>query len=688
MDTDRVYTRRLRRLKWATRVLIALCLLALQVYLYFVRSVPLVGSLTGWLGGVVVVLALVETGFLVVENMQSNLVREIAERRRTEDALRASEERYRGLFDRIPVGLYRTAPDGEILNANPALADMLGYPDTESLLASSAAELYVNSAAREKEQVLLEQGETVRDFETQLRRLDGRIIWVKDSARSVLAADGRVAYYEGSLEDVTERKQVEDALRALSSRYEAMLAAVPDMIMEVDSDKIYTWANQAGQDFFGDDVLGKEASLYFEGEQSTYDVVQPIFDGDETVTYVESWQRRKDGAVRLLGWWCRVLKDADGNLLGALSSARDITEQRQAETSRKEYSGQLEEMVRERTAELQLQYARLGAILDSTTDGIIVAGAGGEILQTNPVARAWITQSLSPEDASLLRETVYDLVERAEGKPQAVLELTGMDLELTASPISEPGSEAAAVIAIHDVSHLKALDRMKTHFVSSVSHELRTPVTTILLYVKLMQQNPDRWDEYLDTLMWEAKHQARLVEDIMEISRIDAGRLELKTQVLSINDLVEEITYNRQVLAQESGLVLEYRPFERALETVADRRRVVQVLDKLVENAVRYTPEGGNVIVLTGEEVVEGRVWATVTVKDSGIGIPEEDLPHIFERFFRGHGEEQIENSGTGLGLAIVREIVELHGGRVTVESAAGMGTIFTVWLPAAGGEV
>jgi PAS domain S-box-containing protein len=118
---------------------------------------------------------------------------------------------------------------------------------------------------------------------------------------------------------------------ALSSRQEAILAAVPDIIMEVDKHKVYTWANKAGIAFFGDDVIGKEAAFYFEGEQTTYTSVQPLFEGSRDLVYVESWQRRKDGKGRLLAWWCRVLKDGTGSVTGARSSARDITEQRKAE---------------------------------------------------------------------------------------------------------------------------------------------------------------------------------------------------------------------------------------------------------------------------------------------------------------------------------------------------------------------
>ncbi len=115
-------------------------------------------------------------------------------------------------------------------------------------------------------------------------------------------------------------------LQALSARNEALLEAVPDIIMEVDTEKVYTWANKAGYDFFGDDVLGKEASHYFDGEQETYESIKPLFSGDENIIYIESWQRRRDGQKRLLAWWCKVLKDADGKVTGILSTARDITE--------------------------------------------------------------------------------------------------------------------------------------------------------------------------------------------------------------------------------------------------------------------------------------------------------------------------------------------------------------------------
>ncbi len=150
---------------------------------------------------------------------------------------------------------------------------------------------------------------------------------------------------EALVREISTRERVEDELRShkekqemlleertrdlrdLSARYEAILGGIPDIVMEVDNVKVYTWSNAAGRDFFGDDVIGKEASHYFEGEQDTYVKMQPLFDGEENTFYVESWQRRKDGERRLLAWWCRALKDTDGRVTGALSTARDITGQ-------------------------------------------------------------------------------------------------------------------------------------------------------------------------------------------------------------------------------------------------------------------------------------------------------------------------------------------------------------------------
>jgi two-component system sensor histidine kinase BaeS len=175
-----------------------------------------------------------------------------------------------------------------------------------------------------------------------------------------------------------------------------------------------------------------------------------------------------------------------------------------------------------------------------------------------------------------------------------------------------------------------------------------------------------------------------LVEDILQISRIDAGRLELQPRPISLNELAARAIDSHRVVAKERDLTLEHHPVEPGPMTLVDPERTMQVLNNLVENAIHYTPPGGAVAVSTGQAEAEGRAWATISVADTGIGIPEDELPHVFERFFRGKEPRVMQVPGTGLGLAIAKEIAELHGGHVTVESQAGKGTTFTIWLPLA----
>ncbi len=218
--------------------------------------------------------------------------------------------------------------EGRFQEVNPAFESLLGYTRDE-LLAVPYVE-YVHPDDRAATQTAVSSlagGRGVGAFENRYRCKDGSWKWLQWNASSDLGEHVIFAVAH----DVTERKRAEKELKVLSSRNAAILAAVPDIIAEVDENKVYTWVNRAGAEFFGEGVIGKEAAFYFEGEQDTYTLVQPLFDGSEEAFYTESSQRRQDGEKRLLGWWSRVLKDAEGNVIGALSTARDITERKRAE---------------------------------------------------------------------------------------------------------------------------------------------------------------------------------------------------------------------------------------------------------------------------------------------------------------------------------------------------------------------
>jgi PAS domain S-box-containing protein len=175
----------------------------------------------------------------------------------------------------------------------------------------------------------LRRNGAVHGMEVEVRRKNGELRQVLMSAE-LLKVAGKECMLSMAV-DISDRIQAEKKLLDISLRNEALLDAVPDIVMEVNVNKTYTWANKAGLEFFGEDVIGKEAEYYFKEKQDTYQQVQPLFDGQAKVVYLESWQRRRDGKSRLLAWWCRAMIDGQGHVTGALSSARDITEQRKVE---------------------------------------------------------------------------------------------------------------------------------------------------------------------------------------------------------------------------------------------------------------------------------------------------------------------------------------------------------------------
>lgn len=227
---------------------------------------------------------------------------------------------------------------------------------------------------------------------------------------------------------------------------------------------------------------------------------------------------------------------------------------------------------------------------------------------------------------------------------------------------------------------LQELDRLKSKFVSDVSHELRTPITNLSLYMDLLEHGKaERSERYWSVLRKQAERLNQLIEDILSLSRLELGRWQGEFTCLDLNRLLAEMLpeYEPEVVA--AGLTLSFEPVAVLPPIRGQREQLQSVVANLLDNAINYTPTGEVRVStgLDGEEVF-------LSVADTGAGIAPEDLPHIFERFYRGRYAGQSNIPGTGLGLAIVQEVTDLHGGRIKIESEEGKGTCVRIWLPQA----
>jgi PAS domain S-box-containing protein len=265
---------------------------------------------------------------------------DVTKRQQTEQALQESEARYRALFDNVPVGLYRSTRDGQVLDANPALVDILGAPDRESIKKSNAVDFYANAEERRQMQELGEQQDTVRGFEVQFRRLDGQLIWVRDSFQAIRDEDGQVQSFEGTIEDITQRKKAELALREREKRYRALLEHSNDAVFIISLDLVHLEVNQRAADLLGytvDEMVGMPVSeVVAKHEYPDSMRIQKALIAGEPVPMYERIFRRKDGVEFPMEVTASLVTDVDGNPLHFQSIARDITARKLAEEELRE----------------------------------------------------------------------------------------------------------------------------------------------------------------------------------------------------------------------------------------------------------------------------------------------------------------------------------------------------------------
>lgn len=341
----------------------------------------------------------------------------------------------------------------------------------------------------------------------------------------------------------------------------------------------------------------------------------------------------------------------------------------------------------------------LQTILKGMTEGVLVVDGKSRIRMVNEALR-----KLFPLPTDVLNRTLLEVIRNAELEEairQAVRDGKMSAFELTlpsspeksfevnvvtipSSPINGKGERSfeGAIAVFHDISRLKELEKIRQDFVANVSHELRTPLTTIKGYAETLLEgalNEKVAPQFVQVIKRHSDRLTKIVEDLLMLSKIETRDFHLNLKSLSFKDVLDDVLELIHESAEKKGITILKKDFPDSLVVKADRNYLEQILNNLLDNAIKYNREGGEILI---SATVKQLNEVEISIQDSGIGIPREDLPRVFERFYRVDKGRSKEVGGTGLGLSIVKHLVLAHGGRVWAESQLGEGSTFYFTLP------
>ena len=356
--------------------------------------------------------------------------------------------------------------------------------------------------------------------------------------------------------------------------------------------------------------------------------------------------------------------------------------------------------LRNKIEEISREKDYLQTLLRGLMEGVLVVDARGRILMVNSALRQLMSLPPHVEDRTPLEiirnaELERTLRQALEDGKSTTLELTlpspeGKTFEVNVVGISpslegmveEEEGRRGVIAVFHDITRLKELEKIRRDFVANVSHELRTPLTTIKGYAETLLEGALKEEvasQFVQVIKRHSDRLEKIVADLLVLSRIESKEFQLKREIISLSGFVDDVIDFVKEPAEKKRISISRDEIPSSLSVEADRNHLEQVLINLLDNAIKYTPEGGSIII---SAIEKDQREIQFSINDNGIGIPKEDIPRIFERFYRVDKGRSQELGGTGLGLSIVKHLVQAHGGKVWVESQIGKGSTFYFTLP------
>ena len=640
------------------------------------------------------------TGFIL-----SN--REVTERKKAEEAIRESETRYRLLADHISDVVIQIDRTGTILYASPSTSPVLGYFPEELL--SLAGNRYIGYVHPDDQERLRKNYTEIVDggfipaaFVYRFRHKQGHYVWVETSSQ-VLHSEtkGEIAGFILSSRDVTQRKMAEEALRNSEELLRKMVEIMPVGVWLVDPTGKITLGNSvAKQIWAGLEYVGREDYSVYKAwwsdsgiqlEPQEWGAARAIATGEISLDEeleIECF----DGTHKYILNSAIPLRDSEQTIVGAIVVNQDITERKRMENARRESEALFRSLV-EAAPDYILRLDYQGVIQMANPTALRDSGFLQEEMIGHP-----FSDFLTPESKTQFAQELHHLLE--EGTSRFELEfmskagLTAV-MECSGSVTYGEDDQPPSIVLVHrDVTqrkkgeellrqaleHEKELNELKSRFVSMASHEFRTPLAAILASSEILlayrkRMNEDQINGKLNTIEDQVKHLANIVEDVLDLSRMQTGRVEFKPVELEMNSFIIEIISEFQTRPDISH-TLVYEPNPVSVLLKLDRRLMRQVLSNLISNAIKYSAPGSRVTIA----LEYSETSALLSVSDLGIGIPENDMKYLFQPFHRGSNVADI--SGTGLGLSIVKQAMEMHGGHVWADSKVGLGTTIYLSIP------
>jgi len=339
--------------------------------------------------------------------------------------------------------------------------------------------------------------------------------------------------------------------------------------------------------------------------------------------------------------------------------------------------------------QLRAERDLLGDILAGMQEGVLVLDAKGQVIHANPALRAMLllgSDAIGKPLLDVIRNAeLVEMLEQArnlESIATGEVELTGLKpkrLMVQAAPLQ--GESGNLLMVLVDVTQLRQLESIRKDFVANASHELRTPVASMRSAAETLRgalNDPEAAQIFLEMIERNASRLHQLVEDLLDLSRIESKEFRLQLESVDLAAFAEQMTHAYARLAQDKSIRMEITSLAPGIHARADRRALEQVIGNLLDNAIKYCPQGASIAIHVEAQGERARL----SVSDTGPGIPPQHLPRLFERFYRVDASRSRELGGTGLGLAIVKHLIEAMGGTVGVESETGKGSTFSFTLP------